>query len=284
MALGASSETFVAEARWTFWELVELEDDESPVRPRRRALSDSVVAEWTSAAKESDSASETSTASGRSRSWQWDSEDSDDATTRETVLASDGDGCRGASQGPGQLGCVPAATLPAPASGRPAELGQSGRHASASVAGELSSAERTTLVLKGLPSACTREMLRGLLDLMGLGQCYDFMYLPVNFKTWRFFRYGVVNFATGSDALRALALLRGRVCWPGAEAAELHAEWYGKAQGLAAHVQQYRDSPVMHHTVPDDFKPILLQRGVRVTFPPPTAVILAPQGRGRRRH
>lgn len=121
-----------------------------------------------------------------------------------------------------------------------------------------------------------------LLNDAGFAGLYDFLYLPVNFKTWRFFRYCLVNFTCHQAAASALEKLgaQGDV-W--AESTRDEAapcpDWCAKSQGLAAHLEQYRDSPVMHPSVPDQYKPILLRNGVRVAFPPATVPLVAPNAR-----
>jgi len=52
--------------------------------------------------------------------------------------------------------------------------------------------------------------------------------------------------------------------------------WSGPHQGFKAHVERYRNSPVMHRSVPDAYKPIIFQDGVRQDFPRPTRKIKAP--------
>jgi hypothetical protein len=56
--------------------------------------------------------------------------------------------------------------------------------------------------------------------------------------------------------------------------------WGHPLQGLDAHVQRYRNSPVMSESVPDECKPLLLQDGLRVPFPLPTKQLRTPRRRG----
>jgi phosphatidylglycerophosphate synthase len=48
-------------------------------------------------------------------------------------------------------------------------------------------------------------------------------------------------------------------------------------KGLGAHIERYRNSPVMHESVPDEYKPAMYTRGVRVPFPPPTKNLRMPR-------
>lgn len=52
--------------------------------------------------------------------------------------------------------------------------------------------------------------------------------------------------------------------------------WSGPHQGFKAHVERYRNSPVMHKSVPDHYKPVIFKNGVRKTFPKPTKKVKAP--------
>merc|ERR1712066_571567 len=45
---------------------------------------------------------------------------------------------------------------------------------------------------------------------------------------------------------------------------------------MGQHVERYRNSPVMHESIPDEGKPIVLNAGVRMPFPLPTTPLLSP--------
>jgi hypothetical protein len=53
--------------------------------------------------------------------------------------------------------------------------------------------------------------------------------------------------------------------------------WSQACQGKQAHVERYRDSPVMHPSVPDEFKPAVFENGQREVFPDPIKVPKAPR-------
>lgn len=137
--------------------------------------------------------------------------------------------------------------------------------------------ERTTLMLNGISTECTRDMLCGFLDCV-LGSGYDFVYMPRGFRKRRneAFGYAFLNSRCHEDARLAKKVLQGcshrLICRDGIV---LSAAWSDNCQGLAALVKRYRNSPVMHTDVPDECKPILLSGGHRVPFPTPTRQIRA---------
>jgi RNA recognition motif-containing protein len=130
--------------------------------------------------------------------------------------------------------------------------------------------ERTTILLKNLHSSLTRSALLNLLDSAGFSCKYDFVYLPFklvpNAEVQSIFGYAIVNFCSAADASAAMECLRGVQI----ESQEVITEWSESQQGHEVLVQRYRDSPVMHESMPEEYQPILLLNGARVEFPAPT--------------
>jgi len=132
---------------------------------------------------------------------------------------------------------------------------------------------RTTVMLKNLPKSFSREGLLSLLDSKGFQGAYDFVYMPFNFDTFTNLNHAFVNMIMPEDVERLWAAFDGFSDWevPHEEACKL--AWNDKQQGLAALIGRYRDSPVMHNSVPDGFKPILFCGGRPVPFPAPTEAV-----------
>lgn len=124
-------------------------------------------------------------------------------------------------------------------------------------------------MVRNLPNDYNREMFLAVLDDECLAGEYDFVYYPADFHTGSGLGYAFVNFTSHDEALRAWQLLNGYKDWlvPSAKVCEV--SWSGPVQGLKANVQRYRDSPVMHHQVPDAYKPMVFLNGVRAEFPAP---------------
>lgn len=136
----------------------------------------------------------------------------------------------------------------------------------------------TTVMLRNLPNDYTRDMLMELLDTKGFGGNYDFLYLPFDFRRQAGLGYAFVNFSTHEEALRAMLELVGFKDWKVLSQKVLQVSWSNPLQGLAKNIQRYRNSPVMHPDVPDEFKPLLLENGHCVSFPPPQCKLAPPAG------
>lgn len=145
--------------------------------------------------------------------------------------------------------------------------------------------------MRNLPNHFTRALVLSLLDSQGFRGCYDFVYMPVDFAKSRSFGYAFINMISHEEALRMRQAFDGYV-YPmpaGAHTSDdgdeeicqtqrtCEVAWGQPLQGLAAHIERYRNSPVMHKDVPEHFKPVLLQGGQQVKFPPPTKRIRAPR-------
>lgn len=138
---------------------------------------------------------------------------------------------------------------------------------------------RTTVMLRNLPNNYTRSMLAEMMDQEGFAGKYDFVYLPVDFKSKAGLGYAFVNlvdeehvssFWNTFDGYRRWVLPSSKVC---------HISWSGPHQGLRAHVARYKNSPIMHQSVPDEYKPALFVNGERALFPPATRPLKAPRHR-----
>merc|ERR1712232_36820 len=106
-----------------------------------------------------------------------------------------------------------------------------------------------------------------------------FVYLPMNFQNGEHLGYALVNFPDHALALRFLnteiSAEVGSIC---------EMSWTHPLQGLNAHVERYRNSPVLHPTVLDEYKPAFFSGGVRMPFPEPTKVIKVPKIRPARKN
>mmetsp|Transcript_80589 Transcript_80589/g.127290 ORF Transcript_80589/g.127290 Transcript_80589/m.127290 type:complete len:298 (+) Transcript_80589:71-964(+) len=141
---------------------------------------------------------------------------------------------------------------------------------------------KTTVMLRNLPNNYTRSMLLNLLEKQGFVGRFDFLYLPCDFQRKANLGYAFVNMVNCQavedlwktfDGFKGWALPSAKVC---------EVRWSGPHQGLEAHVERYRNSPVMHKSVPDEYRPVIFVDGQRQRFPAPTKFIKPPQAQSRR--
>jgi hypothetical protein len=130
----------------------------------------------------------------------------------------------------------------------------------------------TTVLLRGVPSSCNREMLIKMLDDHGYAGRFNFVYLPVDFESSDHNGYAFVNITTPAIAAGFKRLFDGFSEHPFSPSKVCTTEW-SRLQGLSANIKHYRNSPIMHKLVPDEHKPVLLAHGVRRPFPKPTTEI-----------
>jgi hypothetical protein len=139
--------------------------------------------------------------------------------------------------------------------------------------------KRTTVMLRNMPNNYSRTMLLELLDTEGFAGQYDFLYLPMDFQSRASLGYAFINF-TSSDAAESFwRVFDGYSNWAIPSRKMSGVSWSGPHQGLEAHIERYRNSPVMAESTPDEYKPILFDQGVRIPFPAPTRRIRAPRVR-----
>jgi hypothetical protein len=136
----------------------------------------------------------------------------------------------------------------------------------------------TTVMLRNLPNKYTRAMLIDMLINEGFSGKFNFVYLPVDFKTHAGLGYAFVDLTTPAEAQRMRHHFEGFSRWLLTSDKICTVSWsHPEQQGYAAHVERYRNSPVMHDTVPEDWKPCLFQNGQLVLFPLPTRKIRPPR-------
>jgi len=163
-----------------------------------------------------------------------------------------------------------------------AKVSMSSRSTSASSScSDDDSAAQTTALVRNLPCEYSRDDLIDLLDREGFHKLYDLVYLPTDFASSTGFGYGFVNF-TSAEALRRFrdhfdrftdwGIDSDKVCDPSGLA---------NKQGFAANVEAFRNSPVMHESIPEKLRPAVFQDGVRKAMPAPTKRVRAPAVRQR---
>lgn len=143
---------------------------------------------------------------------------------------------------------------------------------------ESSHAGSTTVILRNIPVEYTRQMLLDLLNSRGFAGKFDFVYVPRDFQRSFGLGYCFVNMVTAADAHQIHKCFHGFSQWKIPSQKVCEVGWSSRQQGLAEQIERYRNSPVMHDSVPDEYKPCIFQHGVRVAFPRPTQMLRKPQG------
>jgi len=136
---------------------------------------------------------------------------------------------------------------------------------------------KTTMMLRNIPNVFTRAMLADQLDAAGFQGSYDFVYLPVDHSTNIGFGYAFVNFTSPNGARLFKKSFHGYAEWSYPCDKTCEVVWSQAHQGLQEHIDRLRNSPVMHESVPDVFKPAMYVNGMRVPFPQPTKKPRAPR-------
>jgi hypothetical protein len=127
----------------------------------------------------------------------------------------------------------------------------------------------TTMIIRNVVGHCTRDMLIAFMDEHGFKGKYNLLYLPRCFASQRCFHYAFVNFVSEEVAVDFQACLHGYGDTElfGENVADIS---LSQCQGLEANIAKYRNSSVMHHSVPNECRPLLFQNGHVVPFPKPT--------------
>lgn len=141
---------------------------------------------------------------------------------------------------------------------------------------------KTTVILRNLPVELKRDMLTQLLDDEGFSRRYDFLHLPVDFRTKVGLGYAIVNLVDHDVAEDVRKHFNGFSNWPCVNANVCEVAWNDPHQGLGSNIERYRNSPLMHSSIPEVFRPVLLQNGKRKIFPAPTSQIRPPRIRHRK--
>lgn len=132
------------------------------------------------------------------------------------------------------------------------------------------------LVVKNIPHWVHRDMLLEYLRTVGVLDLIDFAYLPVKLPSFSIIGYAVLGCTSCVAAGRCWERLNGAQPWCDRQNRVLYVERMTSCSCSLELVSRYRDSPIMHDLVPDRFKPVVLDRGERGKFPPPTKKLEAP--------
>jgi len=133
----------------------------------------------------------------------------------------------------------------------------------------------TCRMMRNIPNDYTRQDLLSLLDSKRIQ--YDLVYLPFDWGKRANLGYAFVNLVSHAEAERMATLLNGFSDWGVPSEKVCEVVWGTKQrQGLRKIIELFRNSPVMHPDVPEEFKPLLFISGQRTAFPAATKRIRPP--------
>lgn len=135
---------------------------------------------------------------------------------------------------------------------------------------------RTTVMLRNIPVEYTRALLVELLQNHGYNEQFNLVYMPMDFQNRVGLGYAFINFESTEVAELFCEQFAGFKDWEVDSDRECELRW-SDVQGLEAHFERYRNSPVMHESVPDEYQPAIFNGLERVPFPPPTKLVRAPR-------
>lgn len=127
----------------------------------------------------------------------------------------------------------------------------------------------TAVVVRNLAGDVSRASFLETLDTEGFTQLYNFVYLPVGFQKGARLGYAIVSFI--EPAIANAAVLHLSSVELGGK--RLDVSLTKSKQCLSDLILRYRDSPVMHWSVPEECKPVIFSNGHVVPFPQPTVVL-----------
>jgi len=135
---------------------------------------------------------------------------------------------------------------------------------------------QTAIMLKNIPNDYTQMMLLEMLDENGFKLCYNFVYLPVDFKTGCGRGYAIVNLNDLSIVRMFWNTFNNYTNWKIPSKKICSLVLYNR-RNYNELVNRYRNSPIMHKNVPDEYKPVVFENGQPIKFPKNTKQIHKPQ-------
>jgi hypothetical protein len=135
----------------------------------------------------------------------------------------------------------------------------------------------TSVMMRNIPNNYTRAMVLRLLAKEGFSGTFDFFYLPIDLKKNSGLGYAFINFIDHNIAATFREHFSGFSNWGATSGKICQVTWSDRIQGLQAHVERYRNSAIMHKSIPEEYKPMIFINGVQMPFPHPTKTIHTPQ-------
>lgn len=127
--------------------------------------------------------------------------------------------------------------------------------------------QRTTIMIRNIPNKYTKSTLLALIHMELPEVETDFFYLPIDFRSKSNMGYCFVNFEQPEQARAFTTHFKDFNRWQFNSNKKAEVIWSQPFQGLAGHIDRYRNSPVMHESVEEEYKPSIFLNGEEVPFP-----------------
>merc|ERR1719487_2243158 len=127
---------------------------------------------------------------------------------------------------------------------------------------------RTSVMLRNIPNKYTQRMLLSVVHELGFNQeCFDFFYLPIDFRNKCIVGYAFITFLMNDVAKQFFKALDGYQL-RAFNSDKICAVAWARVQGLQANIEHYRNSPIAGVPIPQ-YRPLLFEHGVEIQFPEP---------------
>lgn len=120
--------------------------------------------------------------------------------------------------------------------------------------------------MRNIPNKYTKSTLLSLIQTEFSGK-FDFFYLPIDFRSKSNMGYCFVNFEKPEHAQKFMIHFTDFNRWQFNSNKKAQVIWSQPFQGLAGHIDRYRNSPVMHDSVEEEYKPSVFLNGDVFPFP-----------------
>lgn len=143
--------------------------------------------------------------------------------------------------------------------------------------------ETTTFILQNVPTDYTRTSLVAVLDQEGFAGDVDFVFVPASLTTGANWGHAFLNFVTPEAGRRFRRHFHNFKRWPSdarvpaGKRSGAKVVAHQNIQGLWANIEAYRNCMLMHHVIPDEYRPMLMRNGERMPFPRPTRPLIRPR-------
>jgi len=136
---------------------------------------------------------------------------------------------------------------------------------------------RKAAMMRNIPLEYTREDVLELIDDQGFQGSYELFYLPIVFQSQLNHGYAFILFTEEESYERFREHFSGFSDWKVPSDRICEVSFSDKFSDLEDRIDYYRNSPIMHESVEEQFKPILFEAVQRVPFPEPNKKVKAPK-------